>query len=344
MSTDEWYIEQVVDNPFINDKAKTTYKYAINAIKRICNNKSIHDILTTPTAYGPKLLSSNIPEHSRKTYLTTILTFLRTSGLKANNKELFLQWYRYYMQISEAIAERERNNIPTERQVANNIDWEKVLRVRDTLPIGTIPHVLLSIYTYVPPRRQMDYMAFRVYADPHATPVLNHNHFHLFSKKYNSPYMFINKFKNAKHFKAFFNKEIPPQLVKTIKLSLKNSPRDHLFVQENGEIFTAVNSFTQYSNRILKRIFDKPGMTVNVLRHSFATYANSLPNITVGERQRNAIKMGHSLRKTLEYSLKKSDPPLSMLQNKPSKRSPEQEECYKKNPVSKKLIKIPCPK
>lgn len=344
MHTDDWYLEQVEDHPFLDAKAKTTYKYAAKAIQRLCKDRSLHDILTTPSLSGPQLLKSSIPDHSKKTYLTTILTLLRTSGLKSSNKPLFIQWYHHYNDIADRIAEREKNHIPTERQAKNQIDWEDVLRLRDGLKVGSIAHVLLSIYSYVPPRRQMDYMAMRVYTNPNDTPALDHNHFHLFSNKYKAPYMFVNKFKNAKRFKPFFNKEIPTKLVQSIKASLKDAPREYLFVQADGKPFQEVNSFTQWSNRQLKKVFNRPGITVNVLRHSFATYANALPNITVGERQRNAIKMGHSLKKTLEYALVKRDPPLSMLRTKPPNSSPDKEECYKKDAITKKLVKIRCPK
>lgn len=339
-TSDTWYIEQVQDNPFLDDKAKATYKFAMKAIKKLCDQRSIHDILTSPSTCAPKILSADIPEHSQKTYLTTILTFLRTSGLKASNKPLYNEWYPYYEQISEEINDRIKNNIPTERQAKNQIDWKDVLKVRDSLPFGSYPHVLLSLYTYVPPRRQMDYMDMRVYIDPNAVVSLNHNHFHIYSNKYKAPYMFVNKFKNAQHFKSFFNKEIPHKLAQTIKASLKESPREFLFVQKSGQPYTDVNSFTHFSNRMLKDIFKCPGMSVNVLRHSFATYANAIPNITVGERQRNAIKMGHSLKKTMEYALMKQDPPLSMIR---SPRHKEVETCYKKKAVTKKLERIPCP-
>lgn len=337
-TSDAWYIQQIDDNPFISDKAKTTYNYCIKAIKRFCNDQSIHDILSSPATCAPKLTSSNIPLHSQKTYLATVLTFLSKSGLKASDHPLFVQWYTFFDKVHKTIKERENNNIPTPRQELNNVLWHDVLKVRDALPFASLPHLLLSIYTFVPPRRQMDYMAMRIYRNADDIVPLNHNHFHLYSNKYKSPYMFVSDFKNAKYFQTgFFNKEIPSPLVKIIKRSLKDSPRDYLFVQANGQAYTDVNSFQKFTNRTLKQIFNKPGMSVNVLRHSFATYVNSIPNITVGERERTAIKMGHSLKKTMAYALAEKDPPLSMAQNG------KHDECYKKNVGTKKLVKIPCP-
>jgi hypothetical protein len=343
MTTNDWYIEQVMENPFIGEKAKKTYHSSIKAVMSICNNESIHVILHNAHVNGQMILSSTIPDESKKTYLTAILTFLRTSGLKTTNKALFLEWYSYYERISDIITFRVKNNIPTERQEKNAVDWQYVIKVRDSLPYGSMPHLVLSLYSYVPPRRQMDYMALRIYNKADEIIPLNHNHLHLYSNKYNAPYMYIHNFKGSEHRKKkFFNKEIPTELVKVIKASMRKQPRDYLFAKADGTPYEIVNSFTQFSNRILKRIFNNEGMTVNVLRHSFATYSSTIPNITVGEREKNAIKMGHSLKKALEYAFRQQDPPWSMYstQSNPSNRK---EECYKKDVKTNKIVKIPCP-
>jgi len=52
----------------------------------------------------------------------------------------------------------------------------------------------------------------------------------------------------------------------------------------------------------LKKIFDdNQFVSVNSLRHSFASYLNSQRTLTLQQRENYAHQMGHSLMKNMEY-------------------------------------------
>lgn len=341
--TNEWYDAQVLNNPFIKENTKDTHISNLKTIKRLLSQTSTHEILINPTMYAHTIQSDKkIPENSRHTYLITILTYLRLSGLKVSKPDIFKGWYDAFNVIHEILKERENNNIPTERQTLSHMDWPDIITIRDKLPYASKEHLLLSLYTYVPPRRQMDYAKLRVYTDPSEEPQLDHNHLHIFNKKRNSPYIYVHDFKTAKYYKGFMNDEIPPEFIKIIKASLKKEPRQYLFEMPSGQPYDGdAKSFQRYSNRVLKRVLGNKGMSVNVIRHSYSMHLNSKPNITIGDREKNARKMGHSLRKNLAYALQMRDPPLSMLQSSSSQKG--KEECYKKDPKTNKLLRITCP-
>jgi len=301
MATNEYYIQQINDNPFIANNSKATYLSNIKTIMSKCKTYSIHSILMAPSTYGPMLIkpSANTSINTQHSHMTTILSFLKYSGLKFSNKALFTEWYKEFDKIMKLVKHREDNNIPSEKQKRTFIEWSCIIKKRDEMQYGSIEHVLLSLYTYVPPRRQQDYTNLRIYTNPEQAPELSHNHFHTCSNKYKTAYMYLNEVKNVK---SFFNKEIPKELVNIINYSIQQDPRDYLFVQSrNGFPFKTANSFQKYSNTILKKIFQNEEMSVNVLRHSFATFI-SKQYITVGERKKIAIQMGHSLKKNLEYA------------------------------------------
>jgi hypothetical protein len=342
------YIQHIKENPFIAINSKTTYVTNIKAVLNRTGAKTIHELLTQPKQYGSKVVHLEDPTsyNSQYSHMIAILAFLKYSGLKTKDHQLFVDWYQDFTRIREKIKHIEDNNIASAKQERTHIDWSDVIKVRDRLPYGSREHVLLSMYTYVPPRRQLDYTQLRVYTNPKYTPQLDHNHFHTYSIKYKTPYMFIKEFKNAKYFKSFFNKEIPKELVKIISHSLETEPREYIFTTAKGAPFATANAFQKYSNQVLKSVFDNPEFSVNALRHSYSTHTNK-QSITVGERQRIAIKMGHSLKKNLEYAFMQQDPPLSLVKSKPPSQqtsSPLQEECYKKNKTTRKIEKIPCPK
>ena len=337
-TSDEWHNSQISINYFICDSTRSTYKTCMRKVQKICDTilplpVAIHDILLSPKKVAPHILTYDMPINSKHTLFVSILAYLNASGLKHNTKDLFHTWYTYFLELCQDIKHNLDNNIPSEKQERNMIEWPEVLKIRDSIsPHGCIEHILVSMYTYLPPRRQLDYASMRIYTDPNFNPSLDHNHFHLYNKTRGAAYIYENMFKNVKYFKKYFNPEIPKTLLTLIKTSIKNNPRDYLFETRFGEPYTA-NNFQKFSNGILKRVFNNPEMTVNVLRHSFDTYLNQIPNITVGERQKNATKMGHSLKKALEYAF--------IVKEDKKKASPG--ECFKKNNITKKLEKIPCP-
>lgn len=337
MASDDWYMAQIDESPFIKEGSKNTYKTNMRSILARTKAGSVDNLLRHPEKYSSLIGDNRVPMNTQYSHFTTVLTFLNYSGLKAKDKPLYQKWYIVFEKVREVVKEAEASNLPSAKQSRNHIHWSDVLRARGGLEVGSPEHVLLSFYTYVPPRRQLDYTNMIIYTNKKEAPPLDHNQFHLYCEKYSSAYMFINEFKNSKFYKSFFNKEIPPELVHTLRVSLQKQPRGWVFVEVDGQPFKTANSFQKYSNRILKRVFNNPEMSVNVLRHSFSTYLSEVPNMTVKERQRHAIKMGHSLKKSLEYAFIKQDPPMSMME------PDSKEECYKKDITTKKLVKIVCP-
>lgn len=306
------HVEDIIrHNPFLKSTSKETTINKMFAAKKFVQANDLHDLMVNPTRYGQKIVESDLKLNTKKNHLVGILTLLKNTGTKRDHPQLFNTWYKYFLAINQVIRTRLGDNIPTERQANNAIKWETIIEVRDRLRFGSYDHLLMSIYTMVPPRRQWDYMQMAVYIDEKHNPSLDHNHFHVYNEKYKSPYMFIIDCKNKQFFNPFFNKEIPKSLVKTLIMSIKEKPRSYVFTQTNGKgpPFDNVNSFQKFSNRALKRIFDNDtefngnsdGVSVNVLRHSFATYIDQQTDLPVATRKRLATKMGHSYNTNMEY-------------------------------------------
>jgi integrase len=47
----------------------------------------------------------------------------------------------------------------TEKYKENELTWDEILTARDALPKNSVEYVLLSLYTMLPPRRSLDYIA-----------------------------------------------------------------------------------------------------------------------------------------------------------------------------------------
>lgn len=332
---DDTLLSKIQKNAFLAEGTKKTYMFSLNMLmQHIPKTKelTLHDVLMNPSVYG-KTVTSFENLNTQKTVITAILALLKYSQIKSKHKSIFSQWYEVFKPIMRELKKRERNHVATERQESAILPWEDIVKLRDkTLEKGSMEHLLLSMYTMIPPRRQLDYYKVRLYTSAKDTPDRRSSFIHLHHPK--GSYMLITRFKTDKFYKPFYIK-LPLELEAAIDASLAGLPRNYLFVGADNEPFHAPNTFTKFSNAILKRVFNNPNMTVNILRHASATYINQKPNVTYGERERHAYQMGHSINKQISYEIKTQvEPRTQDLQ--------VTEDCYKKNASTGKLMKIPC--
>lgn len=287
---------------FISESSKKTYKSRLMFLRKKTGEEFTHDILMNPYKFAMFILDSDTEMKSKDNSFVAILAYLSYSGLKADHGILFTLWYSSYMVVFKALKKLRESNIPTAKQSKCVYDWANVLEVRDKLSYGSDQHLILSMHTYIPPRRQLDYANMRVYTDSSLEPVRDHNYFQLFNKRLGAPILYYHEYKNAKFFRGFLNKEVPLELVKIVGHSLKMKNRDYLFVAKKTNLPHTVKDFSNWANSELKKIFGNECFSVNTLRHSFATRLVGL-QLTLEERKRYAAKMGHSLTKSLEYVL-----------------------------------------
>jgi len=299
--SNEWYLGKINDSELAK-KSKSLYVTMFKKILRETGCEHIHDVLVNPSRSVNDLIRVDVPTNTQDSVLGTILSILSHSGQKIHNPALSDEWNKEFVKVNTIKQDKSRSNIPSEKQKRCILNWDTVLKTRDRLDYGSMRHLLLSMYTYIPPRRQLDYASMRVYFDPTFEPSMDHNHFHVYSEKHSSAYMFINEYKTKKSYNDFFETEIPTELVEIIISSFKRCPRRYMFVTENKQVFTDANHFQIFSNKLLKDIFNNDAVSVNSLRHSFASRLKTLNNLSVNEHDILSRKMGHSLRKNMEYA------------------------------------------
>lgn len=332
------YADAVDRAAFISQGTKDTYRHALTmlmadltAAKRTSPPPSFQTALFEPEKTGAFIRGYYKSLHTQKTVVTALLAVLKYSGLKKENRKLFSRWYEIFKPIMRQLKQRERDHVASDRQKAAILPWSKVLAARDRLKPGSDDHVLLSMYTSIPPRRQLDYYRVFLYTDPNDKPDRTETHMHLAHPK--GAYLLVTRFKTDKFYRPFYTK-LPPDLLDTVQKSLASKPRAYLFVGANGEPFHSSNTFAKYTNHALKRIFDSPHMSVNILRHASATFINNKPDVTFGERERHAYQMGHSINKQISYEIKSVEKTLPDSLNVG--------ECYQKTSPKGRLKAVPC--
>lgn len=217
-------------------------------------------------------------------------------------------WKQYTMDIAEQGKKLQYNNELTENEKKGWVDWNDVLAKRDEYAesdYGGIKHLILSLYTYIPPLRN-DFGMVKIYPTLKARLVENPNkndgNFLILTDR--SAMFYLNDYK-TKHSYGQQKIELPTELRRVIKASLRKIPRDYLLWNWCDK--TPHPSDASASNSVcrhFKEIFGKP-MNTKLMRHSYLS-TDEVRNMTTYERERLARRMLHSFVMSSAYE-KRSD-------------------------------------
>ena len=300
MSTNEEYENDILNSPFLEDRSKNTYIRTMKRMLKEADVKSIHSFLHDPDKYGPLLEKTASTEEVYRTYMITVLAFLKYSELKQTNHGLFVKWYKYFKIARKVINRRMVNHEATEHQKQAHVPWERVLECYKKMPQGTNDHLLMSFITLMPPRRQTDWYRVRVYDNPDKEwkpEDFTHNYINL---NYKDPYILLSDYKTFKFYGRWY-KKIPAKLLEI----LKAHPRQKWLFQNNttGEPYQ-LEAFTKWSNRVLKRVTGNEKTSMNAMRHAFVTYIRKrFPNMTLQDQLIISKDMGQSIVQNMGYKL-----------------------------------------
>ena len=194
--------------------------------------------------------------------------------------------YRHIIAHIRGKIERESR---TNKKVSGHLpDWEDIVRKRDEeYRAGRLKnHLILSLYTYTPPRRILDYLMLKIVRTPNEANDVTYNYY-ITSKK-----SFVyNVYKTAKKYKQQIIKA-PPTLHKIITNYVTTNGI------KNGELLLGFRNYLQL-NYLLKKLL---GCGVDNIRHSYINHAYKNFNIPTNEFMSDlAEKMGHSVETNLMY-------------------------------------------
>lgn len=301
MSEDK-YISKLLNNDKLSKYTLKQYRTKLEGLKEIMKH-DLDWILDHPEETNKRVLSVYSEVRTQKAYLTSVCAlFKHIPELKDEKSEQYSKYYEYTKALSDIIEEKEKKGDASEKQKKGYVEWSEILKKRDELAkqdFGSKEHLLLSLYTYIPPLRQ-DFNNVKFLKTMPFGSKANQGNF-LILKSRAASVLVLNEFKTQEHFKHY-HEELPKELVQVIKRSLEKSPRDYLFVDVNGNIFEKMDSYIRNINRTLESIFNKP-LTISLIRHSYIIYERT-QNKGPGEEEDSAKKMLHSLKMKNRYRIK----------------------------------------
>lgn len=129
-----------------------------------------------------------------------------------------------------------------------HISYSQIIRIRDSLEIGSIDRLLLSMYTHIYPLGYNYYSTELIYSDNINSSsdyiYLSSDHAILHINQYTTPYI-----SGRIHYR------IPECLFNEINISLNKFPRRYLFTDVNNKPFTQ-SAFIKWIDTSLTRIFN----------------------------------------------------------------------------------------
>lgn len=264
------------------------------------NPEEVYNTLQTFEKKGKKYSAPTI-----KNYLAFILSYMRRN--RAIDDREWAPSYRTYKNLLAMMNERISNTLakgePSERQKNAVIDWNDAIRARDELgkkEYGSRKHLLLSIYTYIPPVRQ-DYGKVRILSKaPKKSEKCNGNYIILNTS---TQRIILNEYKTGERY-GYNEYDLPKELTKIIKASLKQTPRQYLFtlLDDPTKPYEDDRSFTYFSNITLKEVLNNKGACVTMMRHAFDTQLSlNYAFMSLGDKEKIAKFMGHSICQQVKY-------------------------------------------
>ena len=204
------------------------------------------------------------------------------------------------LQSNKSIHAEEEKGLKTEKQEKNWIEWDEVLAIREELKnkVSSIKskkltetqysellkYVVLSLYTWIAPRRNTDFTEMYIVKK---VPNTERNYYETDTQKFH-----FNKFKTAKT-DGPVTVDVPVELQQVLKQYMKYYPKKELedkplLISYKGTILNNTNSIT----RILNSVFKK-NISSTMLRHS---YLSSKYGNLKEEMVKDAHDMSHSVR------------------------------------------------
>jgi hypothetical protein len=204
------------------------------------------------------------------------------------DKEVISKYQSYVSALRAKSNEKESDN----SQYAGIIPkWDEIVKIREEQKDKKKwkNYLILSLYTYLPPRRFNDYLYMKIALTPNNMKDHNFNYYDMKDKVF-----VFNFYKTSKTYKQQ-SVEIPEKLQNII---------DEYIEQSNLKSGDSLLGFTSYQQilRILKKLLN---CGIDNIRHSYINHEyeaytkNGLPNNKILEE--NALIMGHSLQTHLRY-------------------------------------------
>lgn len=167
--SDENLINSIKNTHFLGEETKKIYLRRLDVVqKKIWNNCdndgfNLYCIIKHSTDFFQKLSKVD----GKVGYLIAMMALFRYNQfLKEKEYTLYNEWNEELEHYKEEQRNTYRKNEPTDKQKKGFITFDEICTIRDTLPPlyqGTQEHILIQLFTEMPPLRANDFYSAKIY-------------------------------------------------------------------------------------------------------------------------------------------------------------------------------------
>lgn len=305
MDSDEYYLGFIRRTRFLKENTKRLYLRKLQVITEVIWPRStLKEVLSNPSEFlkrldhycqnkQGRLGRKTLGYHTRETYVSSIMALIiYNQKLKESECGTYESWLVISKKVKAINDAKYKSNCPTDRQKRGYVSYDRLLSMRDSLPLGSSRRLFLSMYIDIPPVRN-DYYSTRLY--PSRVEDMSGNYIVM-----DESLLVLNNYKTSKRY-GEITIDLPECLMKEIEASLVKRPRVYLFSARDGEPYSKPG-FNAWANRTLKSLFNKDRMTLSTLRHIYITRRDlKLEEKSGLEQDKIAKMMGHSVEQQKRY-------------------------------------------
>jgi hypothetical protein len=229
------------------------------------------------------------------TVLISLFKHAKNAGKLVMSEEvrsLHAEWTELLDEYETKAASKAELNEFTERELEGFVEVDEWLEAEKKLrntELGSLKHLIVAFHTLITPLRGGDLAVVKI-IKPEQFPKSEGNVL-VFQGVDKPSTLYIRDHKTRSSF-AVLERKLPIALRKAIAQSLKDKPRNYLFVDSHEGVWDR-NSFLTWKSNTFNNVFNKP-VTTNLARHAFVNATRSSTDSIADERKR-ANDMGHSL-------------------------------------------------
>jgi integrase len=289
---------QVIERVYENEITKLNYISRMTGLLRKIDADSLFTVLEDPVRWYPKIREAYPSITTRRNLLTVFLAlFTHDKELKEDvgGEDVQKKWRQYHDELVRYQKTQQSKSEPSKKQVEKYTSFEEIeTKYRD---LGKkSPHeslrssqqyLLLSVVLHLKPKRA-DLGSVKIYHEKNPNRT-DENYIVLRTR--GSSYLVMNLYKTNKFYHTV-EEDLPRELTDDLQTSLRRHPRDFLFVSSEEKPMSN-NTYSKWVSHIFSDLFGK-STGVSLLRHTFISEKLDVSNMTLGEREDVARKMGHS--------------------------------------------------
>lgn len=291
------WVQKILGMEDLSQFTRDQYCIQTRKVQALAPERSLEEILANPAIMLKRIEACTSNLQTKKSAISAMKALIKHNALQQQYATAAKAWHDAFKLVDDAITARYETAEPTAREIEQWTPWGDVLQKEKYLAqhaYGSMDHLLLAMYTHVPPQRQ-DYGNVKLVLEK---PSADIDYLLLPKSGKDVGHICLRHRKTVKKL-GVYHAEIPAGLVKVVVASLRSCPREYLFQNAKGAPFVDKEVFTAWSNNTLQRLFGKQ-MGVSTLRHSFVSSLD-FNRLSPAALKDIAYAMGHDLRQQQLY-------------------------------------------